>query len=306
MTLRLDIALWQRAAPWNDRKGAFSPLKAATLLVVILPGLWIALRLGLDQLGAKPITAALHETGTWSIRLLLLTLAISPLRLITGFNRLILIRRMLGVSALVYALIHVGLYVFEQKFAFWRIASEIVLRFYLTIGFVAFLALIALGLTSTDGAIRRLGAPAWNRLHRLVYPLSVLALWHGFLQAKIDVSEDVVMAGVFLALMGVRVARGRLPLGPLTLSGLTLAAMLAAAGIEYAWYALATGVPAGRVFSANFVWALQPRPAIGVGMIALILPLAAIAMRARSRRQPASVRQAPLPGTVRASASRST
>lgn len=264
---------------WNDRKGAFSPLKAATLALICLPGLWVAYKLATGTMGAKPIEAALHETGLWAIRLLLVTLALTPFRLISGLNRFVLLRRMIGVSALAYALIHISLYVYDQKFDLWRVASEVVLRFYLTIGFVALLALLALGLTSTGGAIRRMGATAWNRLHLLIYPLTVLAIFHGFLQAKIDVSEDVIMAGVFLALMGVRAMKKRIAMTPLTLLVLTVAAVVGAAGLETAWYALATGIPADRVFDANFMIALQPRPALVVGMIVLALSALALAMR---------------------------
>ncbi len=131
---------WQKLALWNDRKGEFSPLKAITLALVCLPGLWVAFKLASGTMGAKPIEAALHETGLWSVRLLLITLAITPFRLITGYNRIILIRRMLGVAAFAYLVIHFGLYLFDQKFDLWRVASEIVLRFYLTIGFVGLVA----------------------------------------------------------------------------------------------------------------------------------------------------------------------
>ncbi len=273
--------LWRNSLPWNDRKGQFSPLKAITLALILLPGFWVAGKLATGAMGAKPVEAALHETGLWSVRLTLVTLAITPLRVITGQNRLILIRRMLGVSALAYALVHFGFYLFDQKFDLWRVASEIVLRFYLTIGFVALLGLIALGATSTDGMIRRMGAEAWNRLHRLVYPLAILGYWHGALQSKINASEHVVMAGLFLALMGVRALNARtikkrLPMTPATLLGLAGLAMVATAGLETLWYALATGIPAGRVFDANFMPDLMPRPALVVGGIALALPAAAL------------------------------
>ncbi|KAF0226636.1 MAG: hypothetical protein FD175_3003 [Beijerinckiaceae bacterium] len=264
---------------WNDRKGVFSPLKALTLVLVCLPGLWIGWRLATGTMGAKPIEAALHETGLWSVRLLLVTLAITPFRLITGLNRVILIRRMLGVSALAYLVIHLGLYVFDQKFDLWRIASEIVLRFYLTIGFVGFVMLLALGATSTDGMIRRMGALAWNRLHWLVYPAAVISYWHGALQSKIDASEHIMMAGLFLALIGVRLMRRRVALGPLPLLGLAGLAMGTTALIEVSWYALASNIPPARIFAANFMIDLQPRPALGVGLIALALPVLALLPR---------------------------
>jgi sulfoxide reductase heme-binding subunit YedZ len=266
---------WQTKLPWNDRKGQFSPLKALTLALVILPGALIAWRLQTGQLGAKPITEALHQTGLWAIRLLLITLAVTPFRLITGYNRIVLIRRMLGVAALAYGMVHLGLYIFEQKFDLWRVGVEIVLRFYLTIGFVALVAMTALGVTSTDGMIRRMGALAWNRLHLLVWPLTLLALWHGALQSKIDAGEHIMMTGLLFALAGVRLMRGRVPINAFTLLALALLSMALAAGVEYAWYALATGLPADRVFAANFMLALQPRPALLVGLIALALPFLA-------------------------------
>lgn len=281
------LPVWRKLAVWNDRKGVFSPLKALTLTLVCLPGLWVAFRLATGTMGAKPVEAALHETGLWSVRLLLITLAITPLRLVTGQNRLILIRRMLGVSALAYLVIHFGLYIFDQKFDLWRVATEIALRFYLTIGFIGLTVMLALGITSTDGMIRRMGAGAWNRLHLLVYPAAIISFWHGALQSKINASEHIIMAGLFLALMAVRAMRNRVALTPLALAGLAILAMVATAGLEALWYGLATGIPPGRIFDANFMFDLQPRPALVVGMIALVLPvLSVLARLSPAARQP--------------------
>jgi len=247
-------------------------MKAACFVLISLPGLWIGVALGMGWMGAKPVTAAIHESGLWALRLLLLTLTITPLRLLTGWNRLILIRRMLGLGALAYGLGHLALYAFEQKFDLARIAGEIALRFYLTIGFVSLAAMIALGVTSTDAMIRRLGAARWNRLHRLVYPLTALALFHAFLQARIDVSEALVMSGVFLALMGIRAMRGRIMIEPARLTALAIGVFAATLALEWCWYRFATGLPADRIFLASFDPALQPRPAwIALGL-ALLLP----------------------------------
>lgn len=280
--------------PWTDRQGRFAPLKAVVLVAVLLPGLVIAARLMTGGLGAKPVTAALHETGLWSLRLLLVTLAVTPLRLITGWGRVLAVRRMLGVTALGYALVHLGLYVFEQGFDLLRVAGEIARRLYLTIGFLSLLAMAALGATSFDSAIRRLGAQRWNLLHALIYPLTLLALWHGALQAKLDAGEHLVMTGIFLALMSLRLMRrAGVPLDPPRLLALVPGAMAATMALEYLWYALATGVPADRILAANFMAGLQPRPALVVGMIATSLPALAIlvALRARSR-----VPERPIPG----------
>lgn len=263
----------RKLLPWHDRQGRFSPLKLAVLLGVLAPGLWIGWKLYAGLLGPKPINAALHEIGLWSVRLLLLTLAITPLRLITGQNRFILVRRMLGVASFAYVVIHLTLYIVDQNFNLLRVASEIVLRFYLLIGFAGLIGLAVLAATSTDAMIRRLGALRWNRLHRLVYPIALLALWHGALQSKIDASEHIIMTGLFLALMAVRAMRGRVPVNVLTLLGLAVLALAATALVEVLWYALATGIPARRIFDANFMLALQPRPALVVGMIVMSLPV---------------------------------
>lgn len=269
---------------WHDRQGRLSPLKLAVLVAVLAPGLWIGWKFLAGMLGPKPINAALHEIGLWSVRFLLLTLAITPIRLITGWNRLILVRRILGVSVFVYALIHLVFYIADLKFDLARVASEIVLRFYLLIGFFGLAGLAALAATSTDSAIRQLGPQRWNRLHSLAYPIALLALWHGALQSKIDASEHIVMTGAFLALMAVRWMRGRVPLNALSLLALALIAVTATAVIEMLWYGLATGIAPQRIFAANFMLALQPRPALVVGMIALCLPVLALAFKMPSNR----------------------
>lgn len=276
-----------RICPWLDRSGRFSPLKAATLLAVIAPALWIAWQAWTHQLGANPLTEAIHQSGTWVVRLLLVTLAISPLRRIGGWPRLILVRRMVGVAAMAYVILHLSLYIASQSFDPVRVVTEIALRFYLTIGFVAVAILIALGATSFDAAIRRLGR-RWNQLHRLVYPATALGIVHFFLQSKVDVSEPVVMAGFFIWLMAFRVldrAGGERP-GPLPLAGLTLLAPVLTALVEAAWYFGRNGVSPKMVLSANFGLALGPRPAVWVLAVAVIPPLIAAARPLWERQRP--------------------
>ena len=124
----------------------------------------------------------------------MLSLAITPFARILEWPRLLTVRRMIGVTALVYASVHFSLYIVDQKFNLLTVASEIVKRFYLTIGFVALSGLIALGVTSTDAAMKRMGR-RWKQLHRLVYPIGVLALLHYFIQTKANVGEPVVRLG---------------------------------------------------------------------------------------------------------------
>ena len=208
------LAPQTRFMPWRDRKGRLSWLKSLTLLALWLPLAWLLWRFWTGDLGAKPVTEALHFTGLWSVRLLLITLTITPLRLITGWGKILQIRRMAGLGAFAYALLHLALYALDQNGDIGRIATEIVSRFYLTIGFVALAAMAVLAATSFDRAIRQLGAARWQTLHSLIYPLTALAIFHAFLQAKINVSEPVVLAGLFLALMGVRALRRRVAADP--------------------------------------------------------------------------------------------
>lgn len=257
--------------PWTDRAGKFSPLKAAVFAGTLVPALLLAyyavtgfpsLAPAGALLGPRPFTAAIHHTGDWAIRFLLLSLAITPLRRIGQWPRLILVRRMLGIAALGYALGHLVLYFFDQNWDLWRVASEIALRLYLTIGFVALLGLIVLGATSTDTAIRRLGSN-WNRLHQIVYGLGILAALHFFMQSKADVYQPTLMAGFFILLMLYRMAHwhGFSLTSPLVLVAIAVASAMATVAVEASWYALATGVPAGRVLAANLQFSYSIRPA---------------------------------------------
>jgi methionine sulfoxide reductase heme-binding subunit len=262
--------------PWTMRSGEFSALKLAVFIGTLLPALGIAVQAAMGWLGSKPLTEAIHQSGDWAVHLLLITLAITPLRHIGNWPKLILVRRMLGLSALFYALLHVALYVALEAFDLRKVASEIVLRTYLTIGFAALLGLIILGVTSTDGMIRRLGAVRWNRLHALVYGITMLALVHFAMQKKLDISEPAHMTGLFLWLMGFRLLRKwQLPTGALALTGLAVAAWLLTVAVEAGWYATMTGVNAQRILWANLDFTYVIRPAWWV--LATGLALAALA-----------------------------
>ncbi|MDJ0388208.1 protein-methionine-sulfoxide reductase heme-binding subunit MsrQ [Roseomonas sp. E05] len=263
--------------PWQDRQGQFSPLKLAVLLGLTLPALWLAWLAFRGGLGPRPIMEAIHQAGLWAVRILLLSLLITPLRQVLRWPRAMLVRRMLGLGALAYALLHLTLYALDLGWDLAKVASEIVLRFYLTIGFVALLGLLALGVTSTDGWVRRLGGPRWQRLHRIVYGIGVLALVHFALQSKIDVTEAMLMAGLFLWLMGYRAVapKGGAP-GLLRLAGLAVAAALGTALLEAGWYAVGTGIPPWPVLAANLDVSFGLRPALWVG----IAGAAAVLLRA--------------------------
>jgi methionine sulfoxide reductase heme-binding subunit len=152
----------------------------------------------------------------------------------------------------------------NQNLDLLRVVSEIGQRFYLTLGFAAVSGLIALGATSTDAMIRRMGK-RWKALHRIVYGIAALGLAHFLLQAKIDATEPTLMAGLFILLMAYRVVPARrLKLTPLVVLVVALVAALLTAVLEFGWYRLATGVNAMAVLEANLAFpvVIRPGPAV--------------------------------------------
>ena len=250
-------------------------LKLIVFVLLFLPGTWLAIRFVEGTLGPKPMTEAIHTTGTWGVRFLLLSLCVTPFRRLTQFNKLLLVRRMLGIAALFYLLAHFALYIASLHFDLGQVASEIIHRIYLTIGFVALVGLAVLGFTSTDAAIKRLGAERWNRLHQIVYGLIVLGLLHFFMQSKLDVTEPALMAGFFVLLMGHRLL-AKLKWGDSipALIVLAIGSGLLTALLEAGWYGVASGVPARRVLEANLSFDPAVRPAwwvllAGIGLVAI-------------------------------------
>lgn len=270
--------------PWNDHAGRFSPLKAATLALTLYPALWLLVRWGIGDLGARPITEAIHRSGDWAVRFLILVLAVTPARALFNWSRVVLLRRMLGVAAACYAGLHLLLYIADQKWNLWTVASEIALRFYLTIGFVVLLALAALAITSTDGWQRHL-RHRWKQLHRLVFPATALALFHYALQSKINVTDALSWAGLFVWLALWRTLPRPHQTRLTTLLALAVAAALATVAIEIAWYGLATKVDPWRVLSANLGFDLARRPASRVLAAGLAVPALTYARRLIARRR---------------------
>lgn len=246
----------------RERSGRWSPVKIAALVGATLPALWIASQAIVGDLGPRPITEAIHQSGDWTLRLLLITLAVSPAQRLLNFSRLVLVRRTLGVGCAAYALLHISLYVLDQHFDLLKVGSEIVLRIYLTIGALALTGLIALAATSTNAAVRRLGAQRWNQLHGLVYVIAPLAAVHFFMQSKLNIYEPTLMAGFLTWLLGYRVAfRLNGDVTPFQLLLLACAAATITAVGEAAIYMFTTGVDARRVLLAHFDPDMEVRPA---------------------------------------------
>jgi sulfoxide reductase heme-binding subunit YedZ len=157
-------------------------------------------------LGANPIEAVVRSLGDWSLRLLLATLSITPLRQLSGWNMLARYRRMIGLFAFTYGVLHVFAYIsLDQTFDWPVIAAEIAKRRYIWFGLAGFLILLALAVTSTDGMIRRLGGRRWRLLHRLVYLAGALGVIHHFMMVKADIRPPLVHGVVLAVLLGWRV-----------------------------------------------------------------------------------------------------
>ena len=158
-------------------------------------------------LGANPVEFMQDTLGIWGLRLLLLTLAITPLRLLTGRAWLLRYRRMLGLFAFFYILLHFSVYAgLDLRLDFAHLGEDVLKRPFITIGFLALCLLLPLALTSTRGWMRRLGR-RWQALHRLVYPAAVLGVWHYYWQVKLDAWEPTVYALILALLLGVRALR---------------------------------------------------------------------------------------------------
>jgi len=157
------------------------------------------------RLGANPVEAILDRFGNWGLRFIMITLAITPLRRLTGWNWLTRFRRMLGLFTFFYILLHFLTWlVLDQGFRLSAIVEDIAERPFITLGFTAFLLLTALALTSTNGIRRRMGR-RWQTLHNAVYVIGILGVWHFWWQVKQDIAEPLVYAGILVVLLGSRI-----------------------------------------------------------------------------------------------------
>jgi methionine sulfoxide reductase heme-binding subunit len=157
------------------------------------------------DLGVNPAETIQLETGRWAFKFLLLSLAVTPVRRLTGWNRIIQFRRMLGLFAFFYAFCHFAAYwSFDLGFAFAAMIGDVLKRPFIAFGFAALLLMLPLALTSTKGSIRRLGK-RWTQLHRLVYVAAALAALHFALKVKVFTGDPVIYAALVTVLLGFRV-----------------------------------------------------------------------------------------------------
>ena len=184
-------------------------IKAVVWAACLAPLAWLALRIfGLaGSFVADPVAEVLDTFGKTGLNLLLITLTVTPARQLTGFNLLARFRRLLGLFAFFYLAMHLVAFVaLDLQFAWGLIGGEIVLRPFITIGMIAIVLLIPLAVTSTRGWQRRLGR-RWAKLHKLIYPIAILGVWHFWWQVKADIREPLIYAGILGLLLGFRAWR---------------------------------------------------------------------------------------------------
>jgi len=277
-------------APWRDRRGKFLPFKAAVLASLFVPAVLYALWFAAGDLGGRPVMETIHGSGLWAIRLLLISLTITPMARALDWPGLLLVRRNVGVAAACYAVFHLCLYIVDQNFKLLTVISEIALRFYLTIGFAALLVLLALAITSADAWVKKLGRN-WKRLHKLAYPVGAVALLHFYIQSKLNVSEPVFVSGLFVWLMAWRTLpeawrrKQGVAFTAALYSGLAVLSGLVTAAMEFGWYGVATKVNPWRVLYANESIDRGLRPAHWVFVVTAALVVVFVARRL-SRRNP--------------------
>ena len=176
------------------------------------PLAWLIYAFFTYQLGADPVKTIQHVTGLSTLVILLLTLAVTPLRKITGWNEIIRVRRLIGLFAFFYATLHAFTYfVFDQRLSPSGIAADVVKHPWVTVGFTAFVLLIPLALTSTTASIRRLGGRRWQQLHRLIYLSAIGGVLHYLWLVKRDTRPPLAFGAVLLALFALRYVVARVP-----------------------------------------------------------------------------------------------
>lgn len=181
-------------------------LKSVLFVLALIPAARLLAGALLDSLGANPIEKITHSTGFWTLSFLMLTLAVTPLRRVSGWSWPMRLRRMLGLFAFFYASLHFLTYAVLDQFFDWDgILKDIAKRPYITLGFPAFLLLIPLAITSTDAMLRRLGGRNWKRLHRLVYITAIGGVVHYWWLVKKDLSTPIAFASALSLLLALRV-----------------------------------------------------------------------------------------------------
>jgi sulfoxide reductase heme-binding subunit YedZ len=269
--------------PWQDRNRQFSWLKASTLALMLLPAIRSAYLFSIDDYGVVPLAGLTYWSGVWATVILLLALAVTPAVTILRWPALIDVRRMIGVSALVYTIAHMVIYFAFRRWDFAVIANDMTTRLTLVVATLSTIGLIVLGATSVDAAVRYMGAKNWQRLHTTNYVISGLAILHVVL-ARGTYAEQYVLTAIFFWLMAWRVlARYGLGANAKALTTLALASCLVAAALEAGFLWSRRGFDALETLGYNLSLAILDvgyPPAWQVLALGLLVALGAAAREA--------------------------
>jgi methionine sulfoxide reductase heme-binding subunit len=257
--------------PWLDRNRRFSWLKASTFALMFAPAIWLVHQVATGQFGPVPLGGMTYWSGVWATALLLLALAITPALTILRWGRLVIVRRMIGVTALGYTVAHIFIYFALRFWNFASIAHEMVTRLSLILASVATAGLIILGATSFDAMVQRMRLQAWQRLHNTVYVLTGLALIHYLLSPDVY-AEQYLLSGVFFWLMGWRLLkrRGRAT-GAKVLAALAVASCLFTMLLEVVWLWAYQGYAPLETLADNFTLMEDLSPAWKVLILGLLV-----------------------------------
>jgi methionine sulfoxide reductase heme-binding subunit len=266
--------------PWQDRKRGFSWLKASTFTLMFVPAIWLLYQFGTQQFGPVPLGGMTYWSGVWATAILLLALATTPALTIFPRSRLIIVRRMIGMTALAYTIAHIIIYFALRSWNFAFIANEMVTRFSLIVAFISTIGLIALGATSLDAAVQRMGAKGWNQLHNTVYVFTAFALLH-YLLSPGEFPEQYLMSGMFFWLMVWRVLnrRGR-GADVRALAMLAVTSCLFTAFFQAGWAWAYRGYEPSGTLGLNFTLVLGISPAWQILALGLLFAVAAFARQA--------------------------
>ncbi len=178
--------------------------KIAVFIICLTPLAWIVWRAAIDDLGANPVETISRYTGDWVLRFVLITLLVTPVRQITGWQGVQRFRRMLGLYSFFYVCLHFTIYLVDQYYSLTAITEDILKRPYITIGFSGFLMMLALAVTSTNKMVKRLGGRRWRLLHRLAYIIGIAGVTHYWWLVKSDITQPLIYASCLTLLLGYR------------------------------------------------------------------------------------------------------
>ena len=274
--------------PWQERNRRFSWLKAMTLGLMFVPAIWLLDQIATERFGPVPLGGMTYWSGLEALAFLMAALAVTPAMTIFGWHRLIAVRRMIGVTALAYTFAHIVIYFALRFWNFASIAHEMVTRISLILATIATIGMIALGATSLDAAVRRMGAQGWQKLHNAIYSIARLAVVHYLLSPDIY-PEQYLMSGVYFWLVGWRLLnRYGLGTNPAALALLAVVSSLFTGFLQVAWIWAYQDYAPAEILAIYFTLALGIPPMWIILGLGLLIALGA-AGRHALRRKPASL-----------------